>query len=60
MDTRVPSPRLNLPTNIDLLYVEKPIDKYEPNQSNLNRLRNRREADQDRIVKRKWKAEPQT
>ena len=60
MDNRIPSPKLGLPTQVDLLYVEKPIDRYEPTQSNLTRLRNRREADQDRIVKRKWKAEPQT
>lgn len=60
MGTRIPSPKLQVPTQVDLLYVEKPIDRYEPSQSNLTRLRHRREADQDRIVKRKWKAEPQT
>jgi len=60
MDIRIPSPKLEVPSQVDLLYVEKPIDRYEPTQSNLTRLRNRREADQDRIVKRKWKAEPQT
>jgi hypothetical protein len=64
MDTRYPSPKLQVPGQrrgeVDLLYVEKPIDRYEPTQSNLTRLRHRREADQDRIVKRKWKAEPQT
>ena len=60
MNTRIPSPKLQMPTQVDLLYVEKPIDRYEPSQSNLTRLRHRREADQDRIVKRKWKAEPQT
>ena len=60
MDTGNFSPKLGLPSQVDLLYVEKPIDRYEPTQSNLTRLRNRREADQDRIVKRKWKAEPQT
>jgi hypothetical protein len=31
MDTRMPSPKLKLPTEVDLLYVEKPIDRYEPN-----------------------------
>ena len=60
MDTRMPSPKLGVPSQVDLLYVEKPIDRYEPTQSNLTRLRHRREADQDRIVKRKWKADPQT
>jgi len=53
-----PSPRLQVPSQVDPLYVEKPIGKYEPSQSNLARLRNRREADQDRVVRRKWKAEP--
>lgn len=60
LDTRLPAPKLGVPSGVDLLYVEKPIDRYEPTQSNLTRLRHRREADQDRIVKRKWKAEPQT
>ena len=55
-----PTPRLELPDHVDQLFVEKPIGKYEPSQSNLTRLRNRREADRDRVVKRKWKAEPQT
>jgi hypothetical protein len=45
IDTRLPEPKLLLPDSVDLLYVEKPIDRYEPTQSNLNRLRNRREAD---------------
>lgn len=54
------SQRLQVPAEVDPLYVEKPIGKYEPSQSNLTRLRHRREADQDRVVKRKWKAEPQT
>ena len=54
------TPRLLVPEQVDQLYVEKPIGKYEPSQSNLTRLRNRNQVDQDRIVKRKWKAEPQT
>lgn len=58
MDIRLPSPKLQVPTTVDPLYVEKPIDKYEPTQTNLYRLRHKREAHQDRIVKRKWKAEP--
>jgi len=60
MGGNMPSPRLQVPALVDPLYVEKPIGKYEPSQSNLARLRHRREADQDRVVKRKWKAEPQT
>lgn len=31
MDTRMPSPKLKLPNTVDQLYVEKPIDRYEPN-----------------------------
>lgn len=58
-DDRYPSPKMELPPATDPLYVEKPIGKYEPTHTNLMRLRNR-EADQDRIIKRKWKAEPQT
>lgn len=30
MDTRVPSPKLQVPSQVDPLYVEKPIDRYEP------------------------------
>jgi hypothetical protein len=43
---------------IDPLYVEKPIGKYEPMRTNL--IGAKRDADADRIIKRKWKAEPQT
>lgn len=61
MDSRgPPTPKLSLPDQVDPLFVEKPIGKYEPSPSGLTRLRHRREADQDRLVKRKWKAEPQT
>ena len=45
MDTRVPSPRLLVPPQVDLLYVEKPIGRYEPTQSNLTRMRHKRDAD---------------
>jgi len=56
MNTQYPDIDIGLPDSKDLLYVEKPIDRYEPSRSNLMRLRNRRENDQDRIVKKKWKA----
>lgn len=56
MDPYSVEPKLEVPSNVDLLYVEKPIDRYEPSQSNLTRLR--RDTNQDRIIKRKWKAEP--
>jgi hypothetical protein len=58
MDPYNAEPKLGIPSQVDLLYVEKPIDRYEPSQSNLTRLR--RDTNQDRIIKRKWKAEPQT
>jgi hypothetical protein len=47
-----------LPSEVDPLYVEKPLGKYEPVRS--NNVRARLGMDQDRIIKRKWKAEPQT
>lgn len=56
MDPYMKEPKLEVPNQVDLLYVEKPIDRYEPSQSNLSRLR--RDVNQDRIIKRKWKAEP--
>ena len=58
LDNEYPEPILELPTEVDPLYVEKPIDKYEPSKFNLSRLR--AAADQDRIIKRKWKPHPQT
>lgn len=58
MDESYPEPKLELPDLVDPLYVEKPIDKYEPSRMNLARIR--RDADSDRIIKRKWKAQPQT
>lgn len=60
MDPANLDPQLLVPDQVDLLYVEKPIDRYEPSHTNLTRMRQRRDADQDRIIKRKWKAEPQT
>ena len=56
MDMAYPEPMLGLPSEVDQLYVEKPIDKYEPSRFNLSRLR--AAADQDRIIKRKWKPQP--
>ena len=51
-------PRIGLPTEVDPLYVDKPLGKYEPIRS--NNIRAQRGMDQDKIIKRKWKAEPQT
>ena len=54
MDIDYPEVPLELPTEVDPLYVEKPIDKYEP-----FRLQ-RGPPDPDRIIKRKWKPQPET
>jgi hypothetical protein len=59
MDTEYPEPAMDkmLDLNyVDPLYVEKPIGKYEPMRS--NNLRIKRDDNADRIIKRKWKAEP--
>lgn len=45
---------------VDPLYVEKPIGKYEPTASNLDRMRARKQTADNRIVKKKFKAEPTT
>jgi hypothetical protein len=61
MDTEFPEPNMERLLNldgVDPLYVEKPIGKYEPMRSNT--LRTRKDDNADRIIKRKWKAEPQT
>jgi hypothetical protein len=43
---------------VDPLYVERPIDKYEP-AFNLDRIRAKREqGNADRTIKRKFKPEP--
>lgn len=46
--------------DVDPLYVEKPIGKYEPTAHNLDRIRAKKQGDEKRIVKKKFKAEPQT
>jgi hypothetical protein len=43
---------------VEPLYVEKPIGKYEPTAHNLDRLRAKRNNEEDRIVKKKFKSEP--
>jgi len=46
--------------DVDPLYVEKPIGKYEPTALNLDKIRKKKQGDEKRIVKKKFKAEPQT
>jgi hypothetical protein len=57
------TPKLLVPTTVDPLYVTKPLGKYEPSHAAAgpSQVRGGRgQADQERVVKRKWKAEPQT
>lgn len=44
---------------IDPLYVERPIDKYEPTV-NYDKMRAKKESMVDKLVKRKFKPEPVT
>jgi hypothetical protein len=43
---------------VDPLYVEKPIGKYEPTAQNLDRIRAKKSNTDNRIVKKKFKKEP--
>jgi len=53
-------PRFERQDFVDPLYVERPIDKYEP-AFNLDRIRAKREqGNADRTIKRKFKPEPVT
>ena len=45
---------------MDHLYVEKPVGKYEPTNASLTRIRARKDQVVNRIVKKKFKAEPMT
>ncbi len=54
-------PNLPIPTQVDSLYVEKPIGEYEPYPHFKARKRFGAEGDQGpRIIKKKFKAEPTT
>lgn len=53
-------PKFERQMSVDPLYVERPIDKYEP-AFNLDRIRAKREqGNADRTIKRKYKPEPVT
>jgi hypothetical protein len=56
----LPEPMLVLPDASDPLYVEKPIDKYEPPENAATRNHNRVDHDENKLVKKKWKTEPTT
>ena len=61
MESGLEPPKLALPPDNDPLYVEKPIGKYEPQQQNVNRNRkDKGGADENRIIRKKWKAEANT
>ena len=56
----IPEPMLGLPDAKDPLYVEKPIFKYEPMQSNQMRKNLRDDHNENKIIKKKFKPEPTT
>jgi len=59
MTYNVGVPKFEPYQNIDPLYVERPIDKYEPTQ-NYEKMRAKKESMVDKLVKRKFKPEPVT
>ena len=60
MDSGVADLKFEDGQDVDPLYVEKPIGKYEPTAQNLDRIRAKKQQNDNRIVKRKFKAEPTT
>jgi hypothetical protein len=60
MDALDMEPKFDIVKDVDSLYVEKPVGKYEPSNSNLVRIRARKDQVSGRIVKKKFKAEPTT
>lgn len=53
-------PKFDIEKDVDPLYVEKPIGKYEPSASNLERMRAKKDQTADRILRKKFKLEPTT
>ena len=60
MELQMQEPKFEFVQEVDPLYVEKPIGKYEPTATNLDRMRARKQQADNRIVKKKFKAEPTT
>ena len=60
MELQMAEPKFEFVQDVDPLYVEKPIGKYEPTATNLDRMRARKQQADNRIVKKKFKAEPTT
>jgi len=52
-------PRFEPYPQVEPLYVERPIDKYEP-MINQDKIRAKKESQADRLLKRKFKPEPVT
>lgn len=60
IETVMAEPKFEFVQDVDPLYVEKPIGKYEPTATNLDRMRARKQQADNRIVKKKFKSEPTT
>ncbi len=52
-------PKIKLPTDVEPLYVEKPIGQYEPVHKQGTNIQTRRD-EEVRIIRKKWKSEPTT
>ena len=59
MSYSLKQPRFEPYQPVEPLYVERPIDKYEPTQ-NYDKMRAKKESMVDKLIKRKFKAEPVT
>jgi tRNA(Ile2) C34 agmatinyltransferase TiaS len=57
-DTRVAEPSFEFVQEVEPLFVEKPVGKYEPSAANLDRMRAKKQSTDNRLVKKKFKAEP--
>jgi hypothetical protein len=53
-------PKFDLVKDVDHLYVDKPVGKYEPSSAALAKIRAKKELNTNRIVKKKYKPEPTT
>lgn len=61
MDNMLQPPKISLPTQVYPLVVKKAIGPYEPLNDGGNKSKEKRAfADENRIIKKKWKTEPTT
>jgi len=60
----IAGPKISLPTQVDPLYVEKPVGRYEPMYQDGEKIlqRNEKESRQDgnKILKKVWSSKPKT